>query len=110
MSACRGASADPFGGAVRSRTAFQQLGHAVAGLGRDVQHLRRLDPEDALNLLRAAVRLGRGQVDLVDHGHHVEVALHRQVSSWPRVWASMPWAASTTRITDSQAASERLTS
>ena len=80
MSACRGASADPLGGAVRSRTASQQLGHAVAGLGRDVQHVGRVDPEDALDLLRAAVRLGRGQVDLVDHGHHVEVALHRLVA------------------------------
>ena len=48
---------------------LQHLGHARALLGRDEQHLLAGDGERVLQLVHHQLRLGRGQVDLVEHRH-----------------------------------------
>ena len=63
----------------------EQLGHAVAGLGRDPQDVVGRDAEDVLDLHRVAVGIGGRQVDLVERGHDLEVVLHRQVAVGQRL-------------------------
>ncbi len=45
---------------------LEQLGHALPRLGADPQGIRGIDTDDVLDLLGHLVRIGRGQVDLVD--------------------------------------------
>ncbi len=63
----------------------QQLHHALAGLGRHPQHVARLAADDAGQLGRVLVRLGRGQVDLVQHRDQVQVGAQRQVQVGQRL-------------------------
>ena len=53
----------------------EQLGHALAGLGRDAQDLVGGHPEDLLDLGRVAVGIGGRQVDLVEGGDDLQVVL-----------------------------------
>ena len=48
---------------------FQHVGHAQAGLGRDHDRVRGVQPDHVLDLLLDRLRLGRRQVDLVEHRH-----------------------------------------
>ena len=52
---------------------FEDLRDAGALLGRHQQYLLARNGEHALELLDDEVGLGRGQVDLVDHGHDDQV-------------------------------------
>ena len=52
---------------------------ALAGLGRDAQHLRRVVADQVGDLGRRAVRVRRRQVDLVHDGDDLEVVLDREV-------------------------------
>ena len=70
----------PFGAGIRSITASSSSVDAGSGLGRDVQHLARRDPEHALDLRRALLGLRGGQVDLVERGDDREVVLDRLVA------------------------------
>ena len=63
----------------------QQVGHALAGLGRDPEHVRRLAADDAGQFLGVLLRLGGGQVDLVQHRDQVQVGLERQVQVGQRL-------------------------
>ena len=57
-----------------------ELGHALAGLGRDQQDVLGGEAEHLFDLLGVALGLGGRQVDLVEHRHDLEVALERQVA------------------------------
>ena len=58
----------------------EQLGHAVAGLGADPQDVLGRDAEHLLDLGRAAVGVGGGQVELVEAGDDLEVVLEGEVA------------------------------
>ena len=85
ISACSGASASPD----RRRDALddgvEQLGHALAGLGRDAQDVLGGDAEHVLDLHRVAVGVGGREVDLVERGDDLEVVLERQVAVGQRL-------------------------
>ena len=49
---------------------LEQLGDALAGLGAHQRRIVRLDADDLLDLLAHPLRIGRRQVDLVDHRQH----------------------------------------
>ncbi len=57
----------------------EQVGDAVAGLAGHPQHVGRLAPDDVGDLGGVAIRVGGGQVDLVQHRDDVQVAVQRQV-------------------------------
>ncbi|CKS39926.1 Uncharacterised protein [Mycobacterium tuberculosis] len=57
----------------------EQVGHAFAGFAGHPQHLGRLAADDVCHLGGVTVRVGRGQVDLVEHRDDVQVAVQRQV-------------------------------
>ena len=57
----------------------EQVRHPVAGLGRDAEHIIRRAADDAGQFLGVQVRLGRGQVDLVQYRDQVQVRFQRQV-------------------------------
>ncbi len=80
MSACSGASriADRRRDALDHRV--EELGHALPRLRADPQDLVGRDPEHALDLVRVQIRVGRGQIDLVERRHDLEVVLERQVA------------------------------
>ena len=63
----------------------EQVVDALAGLGRDAQDLLGGDAEHLLDLRRVAIGVGGGQVDLVEHGDDLEVALERQVAVGQRL-------------------------
>jgi hypothetical protein len=58
----------------------EQFGDAFTGLGRDTQYLIGRNPEHALDLLRPAIRFGRGKVDLVQRRDDRQVVLEGLVS------------------------------
>ena len=57
----------------------EQFGHALAGLGRAFADGGPVQAEILFDLGRDLVRLGRRQVDLVDHRDDVQVVFHGQV-------------------------------
>ena len=63
----------------------QQFQHPLPGLGRHAQHVAGGAADDAGQLLRVQVRLGRGQVDLVQHGDQVQVSLEGQIQVGQRL-------------------------
>ena len=63
----------------------EQLRHALAGLGRDAQHLVAGDAEHLLDLAGVAVGIRRGEVDLVQRGDDLEVVLEREVAVGERL-------------------------
>ena len=70
---------------MRSIDGVEQLGHALAGLGRDAQDVLGGDAEHVLDLHRVAVGVGGRQVDLVERGDDLEVVLQRQVAVGQRL-------------------------
>ena len=64
---------------MRSTIASSTSADAEARLGRDAQHVVGRAAEEVGDLLRPAIGLGRGQVDLVQDGHDLEVVLDREV-------------------------------
>ena len=64
---------------MRSHTASSTAATPVAGLGRDAQHVVDAAAEEVDDLAGDLVGIGRRQVDLVQHGHDLEVVVDRQV-------------------------------
>ena len=75
--------------AARPRCALEhcveQLGDALAGLRTHPEHVFGRDSEHVLDLLGVLVRLGGGQVDLVQRGDDLEIVLERQVAIGQRL-------------------------
>ena len=72
----------------RGHARHDGLEHLVdpgAGLGRDAQHVLGVVADQLGERGGMALRVGRGQVDLVQHRHQVEVALDRQVGVGERL-------------------------
>lgn len=88
---------------------LQHFLHIEAGLGRDPGSIQRRDTDDIFDLMGNPLRIGGGKVDLVDDRHDLQVVFQCQIGIG-KVWASMPWEASTTSTAPSQAASDRDTS
>ncbi len=63
----------------------EQLGHALAGLGRDAQDLVGRDAEHVLDLGGVALRVCCRQVDLVEGGDDLEVVLEGLVAVGERL-------------------------
>ncbi len=63
----------------------EQVGDALAGLGRHPDDLLRGDPEDPLDLAGIAIRIRSGQVDLVEGGNDLELVLQREVAVGQRL-------------------------
>ena len=58
---------------------LQHLFHPDPGLGRDVERVPGVGAEQVGDLLRDPLRLGAGQVDLVDHRDQLQPVLDREV-------------------------------
>ena len=63
----------------------EQLCHALAGLGADVQHVFGGDAQNLLDLGGPALGLSGGQVDLVESSHHFELVLNGQIAVGQRL-------------------------
>src|SRR5690606_31259382 len=63
----------------RAYQVIEQLLHTLAGLGRDTQHLGRVDAEDVRQFRGVPVGVGGRQVDLVQNRDDFQVAVHRQI-------------------------------
>ena len=63
----------------------EQVGDALAGLAGHPQHVAGFAADDVGDLARVAVRIGGGQVDLVEHRNDVQVAVQRQVEIGQRL-------------------------
>ncbi len=59
---------------------FENVDDAVTSLGTDTKCIHRLNTDYVLDLLLDTVGLGRRQIDLVQHGDHLESQLHRRVT------------------------------
>ena len=66
------------GGDVADHT-LQHLVDVQAGLGRDAGRVEAGQADDVLHFLRHLVRVGRGQVDLVQDRHQLEVVFQRHI-------------------------------
>ena len=74
-----GASGSPFGGGDLLHHVAQQLFDAEAGLAADSEHILGPAADQAGELLRVLLGVGRREVDLVQHGNDVEVVLQGQI-------------------------------
>ncbi len=63
----------------------EQVGDALAGLGRHPDDLLGGDAEDRLDLAGVPVGIGGGQVDLVERGDDLELVLQREVAVGERL-------------------------
>jgi hypothetical protein len=104
-----GAAGSPFGGGTPLHDRLEDLGDAGAVLRGGEDHLLARDREDVLQLLHHHLGLGRRQVDLVDDRDDRQASRSARWT-FASVCASIPWAASTTRIAPSHAWRLRLTS
>ena len=77
--------ASPCGGGTRRDDRLQDVAGADALLGRGQDHLIARDADHVLDLLGDLLRLGAGQVDLVDDRDDVEVVLQRQIEVGQRL-------------------------
>ncbi len=59
---------------------LQHILDALPGLGRTEHRVLGRNADDVLDFLDHPVRLGRGQVDLVQHRHHFHAQLNRRVA------------------------------
>ena len=64
---------------------FQHFGHVLAGLGRDQDRIRGVEPDHVLDLLLHLLRLGRRQIDLVEDRHDLVVVVDRLVDVGERL-------------------------
>ncbi len=63
----------------------EQLADSLAGLGADPQHVIRVAADDVRELGGVLLRLGRRQVDLVEHRDDLQVVLEREVEVGQRL-------------------------
>ena len=68
------------GGGNVPHDALQNILNADAQLGRDARRLHAGQADDILDLLRHGVRVGAGQVDLVQDGHDLQIVVKRQIA------------------------------
>ncbi len=64
---------------------FQHVGHAQSGLGRNHDGVGGVQPDDVLDLLFDLLRLGGGQVDLVEHRHDLVAGVERVIDVGQRL-------------------------
>ena len=72
----------------RGQAGDQRVQHrldAVPGLGRDFHRAGRIDADDVLDLPLHPLRLGRGEVHLVEHRDDLVVVVHRLVGVGERL-------------------------
>ncbi len=74
-----GASGSPFGAGICAHDLVEQLLDAHAGLAAHAQHVLGLAADEARELLRVLLGVGRRQVDLVQHRDDLQVVLEREV-------------------------------
>ena len=58
---------------------FKHLFNALAGFGADGDGIGGVQPDGLLDVFLGAQNVGRGQVDLVDHGNHLEAVMEGQI-------------------------------
>ena len=58
---------------------LKHLFDSESGLGRYHQHVRRIETDDILDLLRHPVRIRRGEIDLVHDGNQLEIRVHCEI-------------------------------
>ncbi len=58
---------------------------ADSGLGRDLDRIRGVEPDHILDLLAHPLRLGRRQVDLVEHRHDLVIVVDRLIDIGQRL-------------------------
>ena len=80
MRARSGASGSPVGGGIRATTASSSAGTPSPVLAEMCRMLGGRESEHLLDLRRAPLGVGGGQVDLVEHGHDLEVVLQGLVA------------------------------
>ena len=80
ISACSGASTTPPGGGILATRASSRSGNAQAGLRADMQGIGRLDADDLFDLVDDALRLCRGQIDLVQYRQDFQALFDRGVA------------------------------
>ncbi len=80
MSACSGPSGSPLRRRHAPHEFLEQLVDVLAGLRADAHGVLGLDADDLLDFLDDLRRVGRGQVDLVQHRHDFEALLERRVA------------------------------
>ena len=85
MRRAAGASRSPSGGGDPLDDRVEHLVDVDARLGGDADDVRRVTAEQLGHLERRAVRVGRGQVDLVHHRDDLEVVLDREVGVGERL-------------------------
>ena len=78
MSARSGASSWPLGRRHPRDDRLQQLGDADALLGGDREDLLPLGPDQVHDLLRPPLRLGAGEIDLVEDRNDLQTGVHGQ--------------------------------
>src|SRR5262249_46628559 len=64
---------------------FEHFGYIVAGLGRDQDRIRGIEPDHVLDLLFDFFRLGRRQIDLVEHRYDLVVVIDRLINVGERL-------------------------
>ena len=74
-----------FGGRKPVHDRFQHFFHALAGLGAHGDGIGRIQPNGLLNVFLGAQDVGRGQVDLVDHGNDLEAVMDGEIGVGERL-------------------------
>ena len=64
---------------------FEHALDIEAGLGRDGDGVGRVEPDHLLDLLPDALRLGGGQIDLVEHRHDLMTGVERVIDVGQRL-------------------------
>ena len=85
ISARSGASGEPLGCGHQMHHGFQHVLNADAVLGARQHRVAGVQADHVLDLLANPVRLGRRQIDFVDHRNDFEIVMQRQVSIGERL-------------------------
>jgi len=80
-----GAARGPLGALVSRTLKSRQLTHTLPGLRADPQHIIRLAAEDMRQLGSVAIRVGGGQIDLVEDRDDPEIFFQSQVQVGQRL-------------------------
>ena len=73
------------GGGEAGDDRLQHLGHVQAGLGRNADRVRGIEPDHVLDLLLHLLDLGGRQVDLVEHRHDLVAGVDRVIDVGERL-------------------------